>query len=97
MKIKKLVLIPLVGIIAAFSILNMEANQKSNSKDNLITVKCKKVTVEEDENPEGVTLLSFGNPSGEASTQGKVKVEEDENPEGVTLLSTEEETEEENK
>ena len=50
------------------------------------------IVIEDDENPDGVTLLGTGEDAGdEASTCGTgpdIEIEDDENPDGVTLLGT---------
>ena len=49
------------------------------------------IEIEDDENPDGVTLLGTGeDDGGEVSTCGTgpdIEIEDDENPDGVTLLN----------
>lgn len=60
MKMKKLLLIPAIGMVAAFAMSNFIAAESYNTNEEKTIIRYKKpIVVKDDENPNGITLLSL--------------------------------------
>ena len=60
MKMKKLLLIPAIGMVAAFAMSNFITAESYNTNEEKTIIRYKKpIVVKDDENPNGITLLSL--------------------------------------